>query len=322
MKIEQVRQVMEIYKTGSVNKAAQRLFTSQPCVSSSLKALERELSQKIFLRSPAGMVLTDFGQVFVKHAVQLLKYADEIEACARSSVKGKSPLQFSVSVYYLLFAYVAFRNFMERYQNSSTNFRYHQVCISDVAADVRDQETELGMVAIPTILQEKWRAAFEVDDLSFERIYTSRPAAMLARSHPVFSSPEGELTAKQLQSYPLVLIRERHPLFDQINKKMCQLLGAENVVEANDRTTAHEFIENGRAYACVVHCGGAYEKVDFFQYAKILPICDLPFQFELGWLTRKDSRRSPIALEYMADVSLLLEGYAGSSKKLPQGCTE
>lgn len=42
MKIEQIRQVLSIYQSGSINKAAQNLFLSQPYISNSLKSLERE----------------------------------------------------------------------------------------------------------------------------------------------------------------------------------------------------------------------------------------------------------------------------------------
>ena len=58
MKIEQIRQVLSIYQSGSINKAAQNLFLSQPYISNSLKSLERELQQKIFIRSYNGIQLT------------------------------------------------------------------------------------------------------------------------------------------------------------------------------------------------------------------------------------------------------------------------
>lgn len=46
---------------GSMSKAAQQLFISQPNLSMSLKNLEEELGEAIFLRSGKGVTLTDFG---------------------------------------------------------------------------------------------------------------------------------------------------------------------------------------------------------------------------------------------------------------------
>lgn len=308
MKIEQIRQVIEIYRAGSINKAAQKLFTSQPCVSSSLKSLEKELHQKIFLRSHQGITLTDFGELFIKNALDLLKYADQIELSARNLTYGRPPLSFGVSVNYLLFAYAAFQNLIRRYQNSSTNFRYNQVNVSDVVTDVHNRITELGLISIPTIQKEKWMATFEVEDLKFEKIYAGRPSAMVSRRNPDYDFPGTEISMRELAGDALVVIGERLPLLDSINKTMCRMIGARSIIEVNDRTTAHEFIVKGGAFACVIRSDRAYRNIDFFEHVRTYYINDLPFEFEIGWLFRRDTRFSDVAREYMADVNALLTG--------------
>ena len=42
MKIEQIRQVLSIYQSGSINKAAQNLFLSQPYISNSLSKMRKD----------------------------------------------------------------------------------------------------------------------------------------------------------------------------------------------------------------------------------------------------------------------------------------
>ena len=64
MKIEQFRQVIEIFNTGSINRASQNLFLAQSSLSSSIRALERELGKEIFIRTQSGIGLTQFGIVF------------------------------------------------------------------------------------------------------------------------------------------------------------------------------------------------------------------------------------------------------------------
>ncbi|MBM6829189.1 LysR family transcriptional regulator [Anaerotignum lactatifermentans] len=151
MKIEQIRQVLSIYQSGSINKAAHHLYLSQPNISNSLKSLERELQQKIFIRSHHGIELTEFGKVFVQNAQGLLKYADQIEAAAKDFSSAKAALSFSVSVSYLLFAQVIFRRMMEKYENATVNFRYNQTSVSEIVMDVHDRNVELGLISIPTL---------------------------------------------------------------------------------------------------------------------------------------------------------------------------
>ena len=42
MKMDQLRQMVELYQTGSINRAAANLFMSQPNLSQSIRRLEDE----------------------------------------------------------------------------------------------------------------------------------------------------------------------------------------------------------------------------------------------------------------------------------------
>lgn len=305
MKIDQIRQVLSIYQSGSINKAAQNLFLSQPYISNSLKALERELQQKIFIRSYHGMELTEFGKIFVQNAQGLLKYADQIEYAAKDFASAQIPLSFSVSVSYLLFAQAVFRNLMERYENAAVNFRYNQTSVSEILMDVYDRTVELGLISIPTIDQSKWLAKMEMDDLIFEPIYSSKPAAMFSVHHNM-KIHKKEIRLKELHEFPLTIISEKLPILDVVNKKMRAVMGAKTLIEVNDRTTAHEFIQSKNAYACVVNCMPAYERVPFFSYAQVFPIIDAPFEFQIGWVYRKDTYHSSLAIEFMQQIEALL----------------
>ena len=51
-----------VARGGSVTRAAQELFISQPAVSAHLKALETAIGEPLFERTPRGMQLTPAGQ--------------------------------------------------------------------------------------------------------------------------------------------------------------------------------------------------------------------------------------------------------------------
>lgn len=52
----------DVAKSGSISKAAQNRFTSQPAISKSIKKLEDELGVQLFYRNLNGVQLTDKGQ--------------------------------------------------------------------------------------------------------------------------------------------------------------------------------------------------------------------------------------------------------------------
>ena len=52
-----------VYETGSISKASEKLFVSQPAITQSIKRLEEILDTELFLRTPKGMKPTTNGEV-------------------------------------------------------------------------------------------------------------------------------------------------------------------------------------------------------------------------------------------------------------------
>lgn len=57
----------ETAKSGSISKAAENLFISQPAVSKSVTKLEQSLGHTLFIRSKKGVKLTEEGQTLLKY---------------------------------------------------------------------------------------------------------------------------------------------------------------------------------------------------------------------------------------------------------------
>ena len=85
MTLQQLKYVIGIAETGSFNKAAEKLYVSQPSLTSTIHDLEEELGIIIFNRTGRGVTLTNDGTEFLAHAKQLYmsyenlmeKYGDE-----------------------------------------------------------------------------------------------------------------------------------------------------------------------------------------------------------------------------------------------------
>lgn len=66
-------------KCGSIKKAAEELFVSQPSVSMSIKLLEEKLGCSLFIRSAKGVTLTNEGKVFYSYLTQAVGLIDVAE---------------------------------------------------------------------------------------------------------------------------------------------------------------------------------------------------------------------------------------------------
>ena len=70
MTLQQLYDVIVISETDSLNKAAEKLFVSQPALTGAVRELEKELSITIFNRTPRGVTLTTEGLRFLPYARQ------------------------------------------------------------------------------------------------------------------------------------------------------------------------------------------------------------------------------------------------------------
>ena len=96
IQLVQVEGFLEVARRGSVSRAAEALFITQPTLTARLHALERELGTPLFLRTPHGMRLTDAGRAWVPYA----------ERALRALVDGRDALQqvLSASAGHLMIA--------------------------------------------------------------------------------------------------------------------------------------------------------------------------------------------------------------------------
>lgn len=71
--------VYAIYEEKSFTKAAERLYISQPSLSSTIKKLEKQLGYPIFERSPKEIKLTNIGEKYIKAAEEIIRIKNNLE---------------------------------------------------------------------------------------------------------------------------------------------------------------------------------------------------------------------------------------------------
>lgn len=75
--IDQMKYFIAIVEYGSLNKASQHLYISQPALTKQLALLEKSLKRSLLLRTPAGMKLTPSGRYFYERCNTIIKMLNE-----------------------------------------------------------------------------------------------------------------------------------------------------------------------------------------------------------------------------------------------------
>ena len=91
MNLLYLKYAVEVAASGSINKAAEKLYMDQPNLSRCIKDLETSLGVSIFARSARGMKVTPEGEEFLKYAERILKQVDTVENMFRIISSGFIP---------------------------------------------------------------------------------------------------------------------------------------------------------------------------------------------------------------------------------------
>lgn len=89
--LEWYRSFKEVYKTGTLTKAAAALFISQPGVSLHLSALENYVGYKLFDRTGRKMIPTERGKVLYNFIIEPLGKLEEAEKNFQRSTEKNTP---------------------------------------------------------------------------------------------------------------------------------------------------------------------------------------------------------------------------------------
>ena len=101
IQLRSIQYIVEVAHCGSIHKAAQKLYVSQPAITSCIRALEQELGIALFFREKQHLTLTPAGAYFVESGEKILASMEELqEGLAHFSRQANLRLQIGMSPFY------------------------------------------------------------------------------------------------------------------------------------------------------------------------------------------------------------------------------
>ena len=134
MTLQQIKYALTIADAGSMNRAAELLYISQPTLSGAVKELEREIGIAIFLRTSKGVTATAEGAEFLSYARQVYQQYDLLTQ--KYSAHGSFKRKFGVSSQHYSFAVKAFVETVKKYGTLNFDFAMRETRTMDVITGV------------------------------------------------------------------------------------------------------------------------------------------------------------------------------------------
>lgn len=149
MELTQLRYFRTLAHTRHMTRAADALGVTQPALSAMLKKLESEVGTALVVRNSRGVELTEAGRVFLAHADEALRAADQATTSVRELLgleRGSIRLGGgATAITYLLPPVVS----AVRRAYPGLRFYIREAGSSAVAQSVLSGELDLGIVTLP-----------------------------------------------------------------------------------------------------------------------------------------------------------------------------
>ena len=181
MTLTQLKYILEVISAGTISKAAENLYISQPSLTASIKELENELGITIFTRTNRGVVLTADGEEFLGYARQVISQTNLIEERYHGDSKFRH--QFCVSTQHYSFAVEAFVDLLKEHGGDEYDFRIRETQTYEIIDDVTKLKSEVGVLYLNRFNETVMRKAFRDNDLKFERLFIARPHVFVSSWH-------------------------------------------------------------------------------------------------------------------------------------------
>lgn len=193
-RLKQLRAFCFAAHTGSISKAAENLFLSQPSVSLQIQALEREIGTTLFERNGPSIKLTPEGKILRDLAQPLVRGIDALDetfAAQRGNLEAGS-LDIAAGESTILYILPEpTRRFAETFPG--IRLKLHNVTGRNGLEMLRADEVDF---AVGSMLEVP-------DDIIYHPILTYSPVLITPLDHPLAKKPK--LTLQEISPFGLIL---------------------------------------------------------------------------------------------------------------------
>ena len=294
MTLTQLKYVITIADTGSMNEAAKLLFISQPSLSLALKELENEIGTELFKRSNRGVVLTPEGQEFLGYARQVTEQYKLMESryIEKKNVKKK----FGVSMQHYTFAVNAFIEMVKQFGMDEYEFAVREEKTYEVIEDVKTFRSEIGILYLNDFNRKVLTKLFDESGLEFCPLMDCGIYVYLWKGHPLAN--QKEITIEELQEYPCLSFDQGKNNSLYLAEEMKSTYEYRRLIKANDRATLLNLMIGLNAYTL---CSGIIcEDLNGNDY-KAVPLKETE-KMRIGYIKRKGAKVSHIGELYIEEL--------------------
>ena len=300
MTLQQLRYVIEVAKTGSMNVAAKQLFVSQPSLSMAIRELENDVHISIFERTTKGVVITAEGEEFLGYARQIINQVELLED--KYIEAGQIKKKFGVSAQHYSFAVKAFVEMVKDFDMDKYEFAIREARTHDVIHDVVTGKSEIGILYTNEFNEKVLNKIFKDNQLEFIHLFTCEGYAYLWKNHPL--AKKKVIALEELQDYPCLSFEQGDNNSFYFAEEILSTYDFKKTIKSNDRATNLNLMVGLNAFTL---CSGIIcEELNGSDYIAVKLVEEVTM--DIGYIKRTHMNISEIGELYIKEIKKYMSG--------------
>lgn len=307
MDIKNFIYLIEVATTGSITKAASKLYLSQPNLSKIIREMEEEFKLKIFMRTRNGVSLTPLGEKFIYHAKLLVKEYEKFG----NLEGGISPLResFSIASIRSSLVFESFIRLVKEYEDRGIEFTIRESSGLEPLQDIYRLHADLGVIYFRSSHKDKFLSELKRKGVAYQRVNTFSPCVIVRRGHPLCDKKQ-PLRLDDLQG--LGFVKYNHDVIayeenetENLYTHLLSSLQPKNIVHIFERGAFHNLLTQTDFFSFGIM--SAQNQEEWFGIVSIPFEAKTPdIRLEMGLIYLKTIKLSPIAQRF---IKILMDTY-------------
>ncbi len=301
MNIEQLRYAYMTSHTGSISRAAESLYLTQPAVSLGLSKLEKELGEPIFNRRKNGITPTAFGNEILPYIENIINLVDQMPISAPNRAFKNRP-RLSVCNGGVNFFAEAVGKLYMAHQNAGIRVDFYDTKREESLNLLSDGTVEVAGYSIWDFQKEYIAPRLERFDVDFHPLVQSPVTIVVSHHNPLFTREEDWVTLDMLSEFPVLYsFSEQSTL---LYKKL-GIEGRKNLIVCRSRAGRGELLN---WTDCIAIGGSLYQYKIGIPYPnrRVFLLKGFDYTKSVGYLTRRNGSLSPLAREYTENLRQIM----------------
>lgn len=290
MTLQQLKYAVMVAECGTISAAAEKLFISQPSLTTAIRELESEMGVTIFSRTNRGVIVSREGEEFLGYARQIISQAQLLQE--RFSGREQGEKRFAVSSQHFNFTVLAFSRLVQNFRGPRYSFHFRETTTYEVLEDVSQLRSEVGILALNEDNERFLRRMFGKLGLEFTELKRVQAELFVSAEHPL--AGRRFVTVEDVSPYPCITFEQGEHngqfFFEGLSAVATQ---SHKTICVRERATEYQLLRALNGFSPDVGVSAMYRE-EFVS----LPL--EPKQFHtIGYILRRDVTPSPMTLEYI-----------------------